>query len=158
MSNVRLVLKIEGVTGTSTVPGHEGWIDAASYQWGTGRGISSPRGTEGERKVSSASVSEISMSRLCDASSVELFKLAFLATPLPKVTIRLVDTEHRTEPVRFEVTLTEVYLSGLSCSMDLRSQDARDVESFSWNYGTIAIRRPGASEAATYDLTSERLA
>lgn len=154
---LRIVMKIEGLKGCSDVHGHEGWIDIKTLQWGTGRGVSWPRSDDGpqERRISQPSVSEISLTRLADTASIELFKLTFATEPVSTATIRLVNER---DSVVAEVTLTEVYLSGYSWNVAAdRPTDNNDAESLSLNYATIRMSRTGAAESPMFDLAHGKL-
>ena len=43
------------LTGDVTAAGHEKWIEVNSFQWGVGRGISSPTGGSSDRESSAPS-------------------------------------------------------------------------------------------------------
>src|SRR5262245_22019949 len=54
-----IYLQHQALTGEVTEPGHLNWIQISSFQWGVGRGISSPTGGSADRAGSAPSVSEI---------------------------------------------------------------------------------------------------
>ncbi len=60
------------ITGDVTAAGHEKWIEVNSFQWGVGRGISSPTGASANRESSAPSVSEIVVTKPSDSSSSKL--------------------------------------------------------------------------------------
>jgi type VI secretion system secreted protein Hcp len=49
------------------------WIEIDSFQWGVGRGISSPTGGSSDREGSTPSVGEIVVTKKTDARSANLF-------------------------------------------------------------------------------------
>ena len=55
------------VKGDVTAEGHEAWIECNSFQWGVGRGISSPTGASADRESSAPSVSEIVVTKPSEA-------------------------------------------------------------------------------------------
>ena len=70
-------MKIEGIEGNVTAEGHEKWIEIHSFSFGVGRGIArrEPGRTE-NRESSSASLSEVSISKEMDETSPLLFTQA----------------------------------------------------------------------------------
>ncbi|HEX7758201.1 MAG TPA: type VI secretion system tube protein Hcp [Caulobacteraceae bacterium] len=71
-----IYMKIDGVTGTVTEPGHKDWIEINSFQWGVGRGISTAVGNANNRESTTPSISEITVTHSMDKSSINLFDLA----------------------------------------------------------------------------------
>jgi len=67
-------LQIEGVNGSSVE--RPGWVEVTSFQWGVGRGISSPTGGMADRESSAPSVSEIVITKVIDKASPLLSKCA----------------------------------------------------------------------------------
>ncbi len=77
--------QLSSSTVIATTPALEGYqqdelpkesIALRSFQWGVGRGISSPTGGSADRESSTPSVSEITITKEIDASSPKLFELA----------------------------------------------------------------------------------
>lgn len=67
---VNAYLIIDGVPGESAA--HPGWIEVNSFQWGVGRGISSPTGGSADRESSAPSVSEVTVTKAIDKASPKL--------------------------------------------------------------------------------------
>jgi type VI secretion system secreted protein Hcp len=65
----------ENVKGESQDARHKDWIEISSFQWGVGRGISSPSGGRASRESSAPSVSEIVVTKHVDSSSPKLSQL-----------------------------------------------------------------------------------
>src|SRR5215203_763377 len=68
-------VKYGDIKGDVTADGHkgsDGWFEVNSFQWGVGRGISSPVGNSADREASAPSVSEITMSKAMDVASYRL--------------------------------------------------------------------------------------
>jgi type VI secretion system secreted protein Hcp len=57
------------IKGDKTADGHQDWIVLNSFQWGVGRGISSPTGGSKDRESSAPSLSEITVTKHQDAAS-----------------------------------------------------------------------------------------
>ena len=72
-------LYIEGVKGDATDARHRDWIEISSFQWGVGRGISSPMGGSADRESSAPSVSEIVVTKTSDRASPLLSRCAATA-------------------------------------------------------------------------------
>ena len=64
-----LYMEYDTIKGDVTAEGHEGWIELNSFQWGLGRGISSPTGAAADRESAAPSVSEITVTKAADISS-----------------------------------------------------------------------------------------
>lgn len=70
-----IYMNYSGVSGESqSVASHEQWIEISSFQWGVGRGISSPTGGSSDREGSSPSVSQIVITKATDAASPNLLQ------------------------------------------------------------------------------------
>jgi type VI secretion system secreted protein Hcp len=61
---------------------YPGWIELNSFQWGVGRGITSPTGSESDREGSTPSVSEIVVTKDQDSASPNLFRAACGTKPV----------------------------------------------------------------------------
>src|SRR6185312_2565050 len=109
--------------------GHEKWIEVNSFQWGVGRGISSPTGGSSDREASAPSVSEIVVTKPTDASSVALLTEALQGEGQP-VTIDFTKTDKGNLTTFLTYTLTNTMVSGLSLS----SGGDRPQESVSFNF------------------------
>jgi type VI secretion system secreted protein Hcp len=60
------------VKGDVTDEKHVGWIEVNSFQWGVGRGVSSPTGASADRESSAPSVSEVVVTKATDLASPKL--------------------------------------------------------------------------------------
>ena len=69
-----IFMNYSGITGDVQNTSHEQWIEIASFQWGVGRGISSPTGGSADREGSTPSVGEIVVTKETDTSSASLFQ------------------------------------------------------------------------------------
>jgi type VI secretion system secreted protein Hcp len=78
-----IYMQYGGIQGenVSGLPGH-GWIEVSSFQFGVGRGISSPTGGSSDREGSTPSVGEIVVTKDTDGSSPNLFQHCLGATKL----------------------------------------------------------------------------
>src|SRR5947209_12595857 len=72
-----IYMNYNNLPGDVTAAGHEGWIECNSFQWGVGRGISSPTGASADRESSAPSVSEIVVTKATDLASTKLLNEAY---------------------------------------------------------------------------------
>jgi type VI secretion system secreted protein Hcp len=123
------------IKGDVTAAGHEKWIEVNSFQWGVGRGISSPTGGAADREASAPSVSEIVVTKPTDAATVDLVKQA-LEGEGEDVTIDFCKTDQGKLNVYLSYTLNNTMISGYSTS----SGGDRPQESLSFNFTKIFCR------------------
>src|ERR1700689_32456 len=92
-----IYVQFPGINGNvrnlSGLPG-QGWIEISSFQFGVGRGISSPTGGSSDRESSSPSVSEIVVTKPPDIASPSLFNhcLGGPSGPVKKLGVSIVFT------------------------------------------------------------------
>jgi len=143
------------IKGDVTATGHEKWIEVNSFQWGVGRGLSSPTGGSSDREASAPSVSEIVVTKPTDIASVKLLDES-LEGEGADVTIDFCKTDKGQLNVYLSYTLTNTMISGYSMS----SGGDRPQESLSFNFTKVACRdvslgsknEDGAPETVTYDV------
>jgi type VI secretion system secreted protein Hcp len=148
------------VKGDATAANWEGWIELKSFQFGVGRGISSPTGGSADRESSAPSVSEITVSKDQDSSTGPLLTAALQGEGVT-VIIDFVKTSSGQLVKYMEYTLTNTMISGWSTS----SGGDRPSESFSLNFtkvqvdpttidatGTISNANP-----VTYDISTAKV-
>jgi len=154
-----IYMKYAAITGDVTEATHKGWIELNSFQWGVGRGISSPVGNVNNREASAPSVSEISVSKESDVSSVKLLTEAYHGEGVA-VEIDFCKTDQKTIEVYQKFTLTNCMISGYSTS----SGGDRPRESLSLNFTKVEFKlvgmkdenSTGDSELITYDLAQAK--
>lgn len=148
-----------GVTEGAT---YNGWIEANSMQFGVGRGISTPTGSAADREASAPSVSEVTITKIYDKSSFELFKHAVGSVDkgeLMKIHIVKADSGKFTSYVEYEFENT--LLSGYSLS----TGGDRPTESVSLNFTKIQVKytptdktgTAGTPVTAAYDIALAKL-
>ena len=141
--------------GDVTEEGHVGWIELNSLQWGVGRGISSPTGASADRESSAPSVSEITVTKAQDASSVKVLDEC-LQGEGKTVLIDFAKTDKGKLEVFLTYTLTNCMISGYSIS----SGGDRPQESLSLNFTKVEFKNTptksagetASPETVTYDL------
>lgn len=138
------------LTGDVTESTHKGWIEVNSFQWGVGRGISSPTGGSSDRESSAPSVSEIVVTKPEDVASIALINEA-LQGEGQTVTIDFCKTDKGELQVYLEFVLTNAMISGYSVS----SGGDRPSESVSINFTKVEVKgtQMDATNAATSPAT-----
>jgi type VI secretion system secreted protein Hcp len=151
-----IYMSYDSVPGDVTESGHTKWIEVNSFQWGVGRGISSPVGGSEDRESSAPSISEVVVTKDNDSASVKLLDEAYQGEG-KTVKFDFCRTEKSKLQVYLQVTLTNTMISGFSMS----SGGDRPSESVSLNFTKIEykVTPMGAAGAAgnaavtTYDLS-----
>ncbi len=143
------------IKGDVTEEKHAGWIECNSFQWGVGRGVSSPTGASADRESSAPSVSEIVVTKATDLASPKLLNEA-LQGQGKKVVIDFCKTDKGLLTVYMTYTLEDCMISGYSVS----SGGERPSESCSLNFTKVEYKNipqkddgtPGTPETVAYDL------
>ena len=154
-----IYMKYGSIAGDVTESGHATWIELNSFQWGVGRGVSSPTGSSEDRESSAPSVSEITVTKEFDKASVKLLTEAYQGTgagDAATVQIDFVRTNKGKLDVYSTFILSNVIISGYSLS----SGGDRPSESLSLNFVKIEtkvtpMKPDGTADNAvtiTYDL------
>ena len=137
---------------------YAGWIMCHSFQFGSGRGISSATASGGNRQGSHASVSEVTITKQLDPATLHLWRNSLDGDLKTTVDISFtVADQDNTEYLH--VTLWDTGVSGFSMS----SGGDRPSESISLNFSKIEIKdtskkadgTAGDNLAITYDLTKQ---
>jgi type VI secretion system secreted protein Hcp len=152
---VPIYMNYNDIKGDVSAEGHENWIEVHSFQWGVGRGISSPTGASADRESSAPSISEIVVTKSTDLSSPKLLDEA-LQGEGQKVVIDFVKTDKGKLEVYMTYTLEDCMISGYSLS----SGGDRPSESLSLNFTKVEFKNvamkdkndAGEPESVTYDL------
>jgi type VI secretion system secreted protein Hcp len=144
------------IKGDVSSEGYKEQIEVSSFQWGMGRGVSTPVGSDSDRESSAPSVSEVSISKDQDKASIELMKAAMEGEGVTIVLTFCKTDAKKLEPF-FEVTLHEAIISGYSLS----SGGDRPSESISLNFTKVEFKaipmksknETGDPKTFTYDLS-----
>lgn len=142
------------IKGDVTAEGHETWIELNSFQWGVGRGIASPTGASADRESTAPSISEISVTKTMDKSSIHLLNEALQGEGV-KVIIDFCKTDKGKLEVYLQYTLEDTMISGYSTA----SGGDRPNETVSLNFTKVECKytpqkdkgETGDPEAVTYD-------
>ncbi len=150
-----IYMKFPGVTGNVTANGYSGYIELDSFQWGVGRSITSSTGSSSDREGSTPSVSEITVGKQSDASSIPLLTDALEGTNASLVEIDFVDIVKGKLQPYLKVDLTNTLISH-----DVMSSNGdRPTESLSLNYTKISfayMQEKAQPQTTTYDLLANQ--
>lgn len=147
------------IKGDVTEEGHKNWIELNSFQWGVGRGISSPVGSSADRESSAPSVSEVTVTKAQDVASVGLLTEAYQGDGVT-VTIEFTRTNKDKQDVYLSFELTNTMISGYSTS----SGGDRPSESLSLNFTKVMFKSTqldatgaeATGASITYDLSTAK--
>ena len=109
-----------GIKGDVTQGNHKDWIALNSFQWGVGRGISSPVGNLKNREASEPSVSEITVTKQLDKRVHHCYVRTISSTKKGCYVIDFVRTGEKGDDVYLKFTLTNALISGYSLSLRRR--------------------------------------
>jgi len=154
-----IYMNYNDLPGDVTAEGHEKWIELNSFQWGVGRGISSPTGASADRESSAPSVSEIVVTKATDMASTKLLNEAYQGEGVT-VKIDFCKTDKGKLEVYMTYTLDNTMISGYSLS----SGGDRPTESLSLNFTKIEFKSTGmdptnadaSPETVTYNLATAK--
>ena len=129
-----LFMKIDGINGSAEQSGHKQWISIHSAQFGIGRSISQHAGSGANREAGLPSVSEVTISKTMDNSSIELFGWSVAKLDAKTIKIDFVTTGDADPFVTYE--LTNAVISGYSVS----SGGDMPTESLSFSFTKISSK------------------
>ncbi len=155
-------IKYGDIKGDVSAEGHkgtDGWVEVSSFQFGVGRGISSPTGGAADREASAPSVSEITISKPMDVSSYRWLEEALWGEG-QAVTIDFCKTDKDKLEVYAQYVLTDCMVSGYSVS----SGGDRPSESLSLSFtkfefvftGMNPNNAGGANPRTGYDIATAK--
>jgi type VI secretion system secreted protein Hcp len=155
-----IYMQYDGIKGDVTAEGHKDWIELNSFQWGVGRGISSPTGASADRESSAPSISEITVTKMQDVATTALLDEA-LQGEGKKVTINFCKTDGKKLETYMSYELENVMVSGYSIS----TGGDRPAESLSLNFTKITFNgtqmdkanKAGAASRVIYDLAAAKV-
>lgn len=129
-----IFIKFPDVKGPSTVNGFVDQLMVDSMQFGVSLGVTS-NGPAAGRTTSIPQFSEISFSRTGDTATPQLLQLCASGTSKPTVVITITREDNGDHLTNTEITLTNVFVSGISFS----SSGGSPYESLSLNYDSIKV-------------------
>lgn len=138
-----IFMHFEGIEGNATAKGYEKWIEVNSFQFGSGRGISTPTGGAENREASAPSISEVVVTKPMDKASPKLFEAGLVGNHGKVVKIVMTRTGKELSELcmyKFENTL----VSGYTVSS---SGDGAPSESLSLNFTKFEYSYTGSDVA-----------
>jgi type VI secretion system secreted protein Hcp len=146
------------IDGETKSQGYEKFVEFSSMQWGVGRGFASAVGTTGNRSTSAPSVSELTLTKITDTSSVAILQAALTDPPNRTVEVH-VALQDGTKVQDFVVyTLENTGISGYSASSggDKPSETVSlNFTKFTYKYCVYTDKGVASdSPSVTYDLTT----
>ncbi len=155
-----IYMKYGDIKGDVTAEGHKDWIELNSFQWGVGRGISSPTGASADRESSAPSISEITVSKMQDVATTKLLDEA-LQGDGTEVTINFLKTDGKKLEVYMSYKLENTMVSGYSIS----AGGDRPAETLSLNFTKIEFKsvqmdksnKGSTSSSVIYDLAGAKV-
>lgn len=157
-----IYLKLGDIKGEVTAEGFVDQIECHSMQFGVGRAIHTPVGAVTNREASAPSISEVTLSKALDKSSIALFTEAVVGKKEKALTAEITIT--KTGGTALEkiavYKLTNTMISGYSIS----TGGDRPSESLSLNFTKIEIEvtsegasgDDGSPVRASYDLATAK--
>lgn len=152
-----IYMKYGAIKGSVTEAGHKDWIELGSFQWGVGRGISSPTGSDTTREASNPSISEVVVTKSMDGSSPNLFVDAVAGEMNTAVVIEFTMTKAKGVQTFLKYELTNTGLSGYSVSSggDRPSESlSLNFTKVSWTFTPAASDLTGTPDTVGYDLAA----
>ncbi len=152
-----IYLNVDGLAGDVTAMGHEDWIECSSMQWGVGRGITTSTGSSQERESSATTVSDVTLTKVMDKCTPQIFKEACVGTA-KKVNIDLIQTGGTQLDTYMTYELTNSLISGYSVSSCIVGKPE---ESVSFNFTKVEMKytpydnehNAGSPVPAFYDIS-----
>lgn len=155
-----IYLKYGSIAGGVTTDGFKDWIQLNSFQWGVGRGVTTPHGTDDTREGSEPSVSEVVVSKRMEKSSPKLWQDAVGGDFSSSVTIVFTSTTKDKVESYLQYEFTNTGLSGYSVSSN---SDDPPQESLSlnfskvtWKYSALDAKTSGKPDVVGWDLTQQK--
>jgi type VI secretion system secreted protein Hcp len=130
-------LKMEGIDGESTAPGHEGSMEIMSFSVGVSM-TTTDRSTSGSPTSGAPHPSDVSVAKTVDSASPLLYSAACKGQPFKEVTISVNRTDGAGGQVEYlQVKMTDVVIS--SFSQGGSTGGGLPLDTFSLNYGSITF-------------------
>lgn len=152
-------LKLGNIKGESKADNYDGWIELDSFNFGVNRGVTTPTGKSGNREATAPSISEITVTKVIDSTSVPLFVEAAVGGA-QEAHIHFVEGDSETSRTYLELTLANTIVSSLSQSITAGSDPGS--EKVSLNFTKIEMRytpydksgKAGSPIVGGYDISS----
>jgi type VI secretion system secreted protein Hcp len=152
-----IFLQYDGIDGEVSAEGHDAWIELSSVQWGAMRNVSTSAGSGANRNSAVPQLSEVTITKPLDKSSVHLFQEMLAPTKSKKAKIDFVRADADKLEVYLQFELDDVMVAGYHVSS---GGDGQPLESLNLNFvkftlvhtGTTQQGETGQPFKAGYDL------
>jgi type VI secretion system secreted protein Hcp len=114
MAATNIYLKLDGVDGESLDTDHTAWIELESWSWGVSNPATFTKGQGGQ--ATQAHIAGFNIQKLCDKSSVTLFKNCTTGKHIPKATLSCLKLDGDTRVEYFKVDFTDLLVEGVNWS------------------------------------------
>ena len=129
-----MFLKIEGIDGESTDEAHEKWIEIESWGLGFSQNVvTGGKSTAGARTAERVNISDLSVVKLLDKASPEIFFACCTGKHIPTVQIEVCRASEKKEKY-WEIKMTDVLIASVSPG---QSTGSIPMESIAFNPGKI---------------------
>jgi len=154
-----IYLQLDGIPGEATQADHKNWMVIQSMNWDVSRNMKTPAGSAMNREASEPRISEFTLNKVSDSSSVKLFQEACSGNRGKTAVIHLVSTGDPGETY-IEYTLE----NALIADYQIESYGRRPVESISLNFTKMQLKyiprgnsnEPGSPQISSYDLATTK--
>jgi type VI secretion system secreted protein Hcp len=127
--------QIDGIQGDATHQNHQKWMDIQSLHWNVSRHMNTIAGSAANREASEPNISEVTLMKTSDSSSVKLFQEACTGRVGKKAVIHLVTTGNPGDTI-IEYQLTNTLISGYTVGSD----GDRPVETITLNFTKLDVK------------------
>ena len=155
-----IYLKYGSIAGGVTTDGFKDWILLGSFQWGVGRGVTTPHGTDDTREGSEPSVSEVVVTKRMEKASPKLWQDAVGGDFSSSVTVCFTSTTKDKVETYLQYELTNTGLSGYSVSAgsdDVPSESlSLNFSKVTWKYISLDAKTSGKPDVVGWDLGQQK--
>ena len=131
-----IYMEYDGIEGNVTMAGYEKQIAVLNMQWGVGRGITMVTGRTANREASTASISEVTVTKEMDKATALLVQEATVGTKGKEVKLHLTRTGADGEEEIMTYTLHDTLVSSYSVSS---SGSGEPIENVSLSFTKIEM-------------------
>jgi type VI secretion system secreted protein Hcp len=158
-----IYLKMNGIKGNVSTKEHENWIDVESIQWRVVRAISNATGTNTNWETSKTGISEVSITKMMDASSPLIFTAACNGKA-QKTQIHLTNVNSK-NPNNVTTYMKYELVDSMVSSYSVSSEGELPTESITFTFTKMTMKfiphnnsgDPQSPVPAGYDMTSGTL-
>lgn len=161
---IDVYLQIDGIKGESTDAQHKGWIECEAVNWAVTQPKSATASTAGGHTAERCELSDITFSKIADASSPLLLQFCAGGKPIPKAKFEFLRADGQGERIKYYVIeLENVLIADVAPSVGGGSIMAESVglkfSKVRWKYTQQKIGGgSGGNTNGGWDLATNRYA